>query len=162
MKRRTTNILDYVVFIINYLRKRRFWGTKEVLYWYHYFNHLIQLWPGDWVKQIAKINEVVGMKNRFTMDGGGKRLVRPFKSKYFWKFIGCILSEVAYGKKGHKLWSEIPKASCRMAPTKIRRYVSGNTDLYKIFCAHYRHFYIYACHLIILSYTTPFIYWMFL
>ena len=38
----------------------------------------------------------------------------------------------------------------------------GNTDLYKVCCNHYCHFYIYACHWIILSYTTLFIYWMFL
>ena len=69
------------------------------------------------MKQITKINEAVGMKNNFTMDGGGKRLVRPFKRQEFWKYIGCVLSEVNYSKKRYKLWSEIPKASCRMKPT---------------------------------------------
>ena len=92
------------------------------------------------------MNEAVGMKNCVTMDGGGKRLVRPFKRQEFWKCIGCILSAVKYGKKGHKLWSEIPKASSRMTTPKIRRYVRGNTDLYEVCCAHYCHFYIYACH----------------
>ena len=58
---------------------------------------------------MEKMNESVGMKNRVTMDGGGKRLVCPLKSQEFWKCIGCILSAVTYGKKGHKLWSEIPK-----------------------------------------------------
>ena len=57
-----------------------------------------------------KMNEAVGMKNRFTIDGGGKRLVCPFKRQYFWKCIGCVLSAVNYDKKGQKLWSEIQKA----------------------------------------------------
>ena len=99
------------------------------------------------------MNEAVGIKSRYTMNGGGKWLVRPFKRQEFWKFIGCILSAVTYGKKVHKLFSDIPKASCSMAPPKLRRDVCGNTDLYKVCCYHYRHSYIYACHLIILSYT---------
>ena len=40
------------------------------------------------MKQMAKINEAVGMKNRVAVDGGGKRLVRPFKRQEFCKFIG--------------------------------------------------------------------------
>ena len=53
--------------------------TREVLDGYPYLKHIIQLWPGDWVKQMAKMNELVGMKNRSAVDRGGKRLVRPFK-----------------------------------------------------------------------------------
>ena len=98
------------------------------------------------MKQMAKMNELVGMKNCFTMDGGGKRLVRSFNRKELWKCIGCILSAVTYENKGHKLWREIPKYSGKMAPTKLRRDVIGNTDLYKVCCAHYCHSYIYACH----------------
>ena len=92
------------------------------------------------------MNEAVGMKNHVTVDGGGGRLVRPFKRQELWKCIGCVLSAVTYGNKGHKLWGKIPKASCRMAPPKIQRYVCVNTDLYKVFCAHCRHFYMYVCH----------------
>ena len=29
-------------------------GTRDGLYGYPYLKHLIQLWPGDWVKQVAK------------------------------------------------------------------------------------------------------------
>ena len=78
-------------------------GTREELERYHYFKHLIQLWPGDWVKQKEKINEAVGMKNDFTMDGGGKGLVCTFKRQEFWKCIGCGISTVTYVKKLHKL-----------------------------------------------------------
>ena len=77
------------------------------------------------------MNEAVGMKNRFTMYGGGKRLVRPFKRQDLWKYVGCVLSAVVHGKKGHTLWSEMSKAFCRMAPTKLSRDVCGNTNLYK-------------------------------
>ena len=65
-------------------------GTREGLYGYPYLNHIIQLWPGYWVSQMAKMNEAVFMKNRFTSNGVGKRLVRPFKRQKFWKYIGCI------------------------------------------------------------------------
>ena len=78
-------------------------GTREVLYGYHYLKHIIQLWSGYWVKQMLKMNKTVVIKNRYTMDGGGKRLVSPFKRQEFWKCIGCILSAVTYGKKLHKL-----------------------------------------------------------
>ena len=44
----------------------------------------------------------------------------------------------------------------------LRRYVRGITDLYRICCYLYCNFYIYAYHWIILSYTTLFIYWMFI
>ena len=90
--------------------------------------HLIQLWPGDWVKQMPKMNEAMGMKNRFTMDGGGKWFVCPFERNEFWKCIGCVILAVTYGKKLH---SEIPKPFCRMAPTKLQKYFRGNTNLYK-------------------------------
>ena len=29
-------------------------GTREGLDGYPYFNHIIQLWPGDWVRQVEK------------------------------------------------------------------------------------------------------------
>ena len=98
------------------------------------------------MKQIAKKNEGVGMKIRFTMDGGGKRLVCPFKRQEFWKWIGCVLSAVTYGKKGHNISSEVPNLSCRMAPTRLQRDLHGNKDLYKVCCDHYCHFYIFALH----------------
>ena len=75
------------------------------------------------MKQMSKMNEAVVIKNLLTMNGGGKRLVCNFERQEFWKCIGCIILEVTYGKKGHKLWSDIPKSSCRMASHKLRRYV---------------------------------------
>ena len=41
--------------------------TREALDGYPYLMHLVQLWTGDWVKQMAKMNESVGMKNRLTV-----------------------------------------------------------------------------------------------
>ena len=113
---------------------------------YTYLKHLICLWSGDWVKQMGKMSEAVVIKNHYTINGGGRWLVRPFKRQEFWKCIGCILSVGTYGKKGHKLWSKIPKYSGNMAPTKLRRDVCGNTNLYKAYWAQFCHFYIYACH----------------
>ena len=90
---------------------------------------MIKLWPGDWDKWMAKMNEVVGMKNYVTVDRGGRRLVRPFRRQELWKCIDCILSSVTYGKKGHNLWSKLLNHSVKMAPAELQRYVSGNTNL---------------------------------
>ena len=91
------------------------------------------------MKQMEKINEAVGMKNRFTVNGGGKRLVRPFGKHKFWKFIGCVISAVTYGEKEHKLWSEISKRLCRTEPTKLQRYFREHTDVNEVCCDQYPH-----------------------
>ena len=80
---------------------------------------------------MSKMNEAVGMKNRVTVYGQGKWIVHPFRSQDFWKCHGCVLSSVTYRRKGHKLWSEIPKYSGKMEATKIQRDVHGNTNFYK-------------------------------
>ena len=64
-------------------------------------------------KTDGKMNEAVCMKNRITLDGGGERQVQKFKRQEFCKCIGCILLAVTYGKKGRKLWSEVPKGFCK-------------------------------------------------
>ena len=92
------------------------------------------------------MNEVVCMKNRVTLNGGGKRQVKKFKMQEFWKLIGCISSAVTYWKKGRKLWIEIPKGFGKYENLTIRIDVRGTTNLYKVCCAHYCHLYIYACH----------------
>ena len=38
-------------------------GTREVLYGHPHLKYLIQLWPGDLVKEISKMNEAIFMKN---------------------------------------------------------------------------------------------------
>ena len=92
------------------------------------------------------MNDAVGMKNCLTMGGGGKRMVRPFRRKQFYKCIGCVLLEFTYEKKVHKHWSEITKYFGNKELTKLRRDVFGNTNLYKVCCDIYSTFYIYACH----------------
>ena len=121
-------------------------GNREGIDGYPYLKDLIQLWPGYWVRQMEKMNEAVCMKNRFTSNQVGKQSVRPFKRQEFWKCIGCILLKVNYGEKGRKIWSEVPKFSGKYENPKLQRYVRVTTDLYKVCCAHYFPFYIYACH----------------
>ena len=53
---------------------------------------------------MEKINEAVGKNNHLDKSRGRKRLDRNFTKKDLCKCIGLILSEVTYGKKGHKLW----------------------------------------------------------
>ena len=120
-------------------------GKLEVLDGSPYLKHLIKLWPGDWEKQMKKKNEAVCMKNRVTLNGGGKRQVKNFTRQEFWKFIGFILSSVTYGKKGCKLWSELSKGFGKYDNLTLRRDVRGTTNLYKVCCARYRHLYIYVC-----------------
>ena len=50
----------------------------EGLYGYIYLKHLIKLCPGDWVKHMEKMNEMVGMNNHLLISGGNKWLDRTF------------------------------------------------------------------------------------
>ena len=71
------------------------------------------------MKQMVKMNEAVGLKNRLRITRGGKRLFRPFRRQQLWKCMGCFILAVTYGRKGHNLGSEIPKYFGRTAPTKL-------------------------------------------
>ena len=53
------------------------------------------------------MNLAVAENNRQDIHGGNNQLVRHFTRKYFWKFIGCILSAVTYGNKGNNIWSKL-------------------------------------------------------
>ena len=85
-------------------------------------------WLGE---AYGKINEAVDMNNSLTMGAGGRQIVCPFRRQEFWKFIGCVLLEVNYGNKGHKLWSELPKYFVNKAPTKLWGDICENNYLYK-------------------------------
>ena len=92
------------------------------------------------------------MKNCVTLNGGGKRQVKNFTRQEFWKCIGCILSAVNYGKKGHKLWSEVSKGVGKYYNMKLRRDVRGTTYLHKVCYALICHLFFYV--LIELFYRT--------
>ena len=94
-------------------------GNRKGLGGYPYLKHIIQLWPGYWVQKVAKMNEAFFLKNCFTMYGGWRRLVCPFRRQQFSKCIGCVLSAFTYWKKGHKLWIETQKAYFMMSPTEL-------------------------------------------
>ena len=70
--------------------------------------HIIQLCPVNWVKQMAKMNEMVGMKNCIMIYGGKKRLVCPF-TKAISMEMYCLHSIGSYGNKGHNICSEVPR-----------------------------------------------------
>ena len=89
---------------------------------------------------MEKMNKVVTMKNRVTVNGGWKRQVKNFTRQEFWKYIGCILLAVTYGKKGRNLWSEVSKGAGKHENQTLRRDVRGTTDLQKVCCALIRHF----------------------
>ena len=75
-------------------------GIIEGLDGYNYLNHIIKLWTGYWVQHMAKRNLAVGENNSLDIYGGNKHLFYPFRRGEFWKFIGCIILEVTYGKRG--------------------------------------------------------------
>ena len=54
---------------------------------------------------MEKINEAVGMNNCITMSRVWKRILLPLRRQDLWKCIGCVLSAVTYGNKGHTIWS---------------------------------------------------------
>ena len=121
---------DYSLFV-----EKKGGGKREGLEGYPYLKHLIKLWPGDWEKQMEKMNEAVTMKNRVTLNGGGKRQVKKFTRQEFWKFIGCILSAVTFGKKGRNLWIEVSKGVGKHENQTLQRDVCGTTNLHKVCCA---------------------------
>ena len=131
--------LDYSLF-----EEKKGRDKQEGLDGFPYLKHLIKLWPGDWEKQMEKINEAVTMKNCVTVNGGGKRQVKKFTRQEFWKCIGCILWAVTYGKKGRNLWSEVSKDVGKHENQKLRRDVSVTTNLQKVCCALIRHFFFCA------------------
>ena len=47
---------------------------------------------------------MVGKNNCLGISRGKELVVSLFRSQEFCKCIGCILSAVNYGNKGHKLW----------------------------------------------------------
>ena len=53
-------------------------GVQKVLDRYPYLKHIIQLWPGYWVKKMKKTNEVVGDNSCLDKSRGGGRLVWNF------------------------------------------------------------------------------------
>ena len=53
------------------------------------------------------MNLAVGENNCLDVYGGKIRLVHPFRRQEIWKFIGCIISAVTYGKKGHNIWGGV-------------------------------------------------------
>ena len=108
--------------------------------------HLIQLWPGDWVKQTTKINLSVGEENNLNCYGGKNQLVCTFRRQYLWRFIGLILSKVTYGRNGHKTWAETKRSVDKKVRTKLHRDVCGNADLMKVRCDIYCNNYYYAFH----------------
>ena len=49
------------------------------LYGYPHLNHLLKVWPGDWVKKMSKMNEAVGENNGLDKLGGKRQFVHFFQ-----------------------------------------------------------------------------------
>ena len=62
--------------------------------------HIIQLWPGDWAKQMAKMNEAVGMKNfsRWMGEGNGWFVLSEGKSSG--NVLVAFYQQFPMGRKG--------------------------------------------------------------
>ena len=95
---------------------------------------------------MKNVNVAVGEKNCLDLSVEKRQLVHPFRRQECWKFIGCILSAVTYGKKGHNIWGGAQISVDKQELTKSYRYVCRNTDLLRVLCGIYRPQYCYACH----------------
>ena len=51
------------------------------------------------MKQMITLKEAVGMKNSFMMDGGGKRVVCPFRGKSYGNVFFVLYSQLPMERK---------------------------------------------------------------
>ena len=79
-------------------------GVRKVIDGSPYFKHIIEVCTVGWHEKLGKINEYVSEKNQHQHKYGKTRDIMTFSKKYFWKFTGCIILVVNYGKKGYILW----------------------------------------------------------
>ena len=58
-----------------------------------YLLMLINLWPGDWISKLKRINRKVDEENGKSLNKGNVRYRknRRFSSNDFWKNIGCLV-----------------------------------------------------------------------
>ena len=92
------------------------------------------------------MNEEAEKRNRHHKATGKRRLVRFFSINEFWKYIGCILSAVKFGKKGHTLRGVNLIINIRNGPCLISRDVCGKAYLLKLSCPLYRLYYSFLYH----------------
>ena len=85
------------------------------------------------------MNEAYFKKNHLDVLGGKRQYVFYFSKNEFWKCFGCIISEVAYGKKGHYIWGGNQTYVINKARTPIYICVHGKTDLLRVRCDIYHH-----------------------
>ena len=69
---------------------------QEVLYGYPYLKHIIQLWPGDLVDQMEKVNEEVVEKNRL---GGRNIQIFLLESKSSGNLLDAFYKNLPMGRK---------------------------------------------------------------
>ena len=67
---------------------------------------LIHLWPGDWQKQLGRLNKKIDTENEELTLGFCRQSVRPIRHvspNEWWVFYGLILVARIYGRQGN-LW----------------------------------------------------------
>ena len=93
-----------------------------------------------------KINEAVGENNLLDKSKGRGEIVFHFTNNYLCAFIGCILSTVTYGIKGHQIWLKTETSVSNKNRTPIQVDFHGKTYLLKVLCYLYRLRYCYTFH----------------
>ena len=63
-------------------------------------NHLIELWAGDCINQISKINDAVGERNRLQKLGGKTRLVSHFQRWISVNVLSGYCRKLPMGRRG--------------------------------------------------------------
>ena len=82
-------------------------GMRKVIYGYPYLKHIIYLLPGYWEQYLGKMNESVCDQNLLQQESRKTWAIKFFPKNEPWKFIGCILLTVTYGKKGYRIWEKV-------------------------------------------------------
>ena len=77
--------------------------------------------------------------------GGGNGQFIITRNK-FWKCIGCLLSAVNYGVKGHQIWIKIETYFSKKGITPSHIDIHEKIHLLKVGCYIYRPRYCYDCH----------------
>ena len=79
-------------------------GSSE----FPYLLMLIKIWPGDWIRNLKRINRKVDEDNGKSFNKGNVRYrkVCRFSINEFWKNIGCLVSATTFGHGGLRLWEK--------------------------------------------------------
>ena len=111
---------------------------------------LIVIWPGIWGDQPKKINNFIGKDIIWPKEKGIIWAIRRFSRNEFWKFIGCIISDLCFVVEVHKTGS---RKHCTIKSHLILMYGWKQWQLFSLIYKYYWYISfnnnIYFCEIIV-------------